>query len=577
MKILIVDDELVSLSKLDLWVQGLGYQTVLAKDGLEAWKIWLEEEIPIVITDWLMPVMDGLELCKKIRASGRNVYTYIIMVTAKEGRDDFLTGIEAGADDFISKPFTRQDLVARLRAGQRILDFQKKLIKVQEDLEGEIRERKKAEEGLAAYLDQLEEIVQSRTSDLTRAKEQLEAELLERKRLEEEKVRLEKQILQSQKMEAVGTLAGGIAHDFNNILFSIMGYSEMVLDDLPEDSLTRSNVEEVLRATNRAKELIGQILTFSREGETKRESIRIQPILKETIKLLRSTLPTHILFQETIDMDCGPILADPAQIHQLVINLCTNAYHAMLEKGGTLGVALTEVEVGVEEYQRDRKHIPGKYLKLTVQDTGHGMEPSVMKRIFEPYFTTRKPGQGNGMGLAVSHGIMENYGGWITVFSEPGQGATFDLFFPMIDGQSDLADPLFNEPVPGGTEHILLVDDEETLLPMLEHILSRLGYRISAFNRSAEALSAFQNDPVKFDLVITDQAMPHMIGSELAKRILNIRPDMPIILFTGFSDLITEEKAKSLGIRAYVMKPIIKHDLAGTIRRILDEQKEGDL
>jgi CheY-like chemotaxis protein len=315
-------------------------------------------------------------------------------------------------------------------------------------------------------------------------------------------------------------------------------------------------------------------LTFSREGETKRESIRIQPVLKETLKLLRSTIPTHIFFQETIDMDCGPILADPTQIHQLVINLCTNAYHAMLEKGGTLGVSLREVEVGMEEYQRDRKHTPGKYLKLTVQDTGHGMEPAVMQRIFEPYFTTRKPGQGNGMGLAVSHGIMESYGGWITVCSEPGQGATFDLFFPMMDAKNDPADSLFNEPVAGGTEHILLVDDEVTLLPMLEHILTRLGYRISAFNRSAEALRAFQNDPVKFDLVITDQAMPHMIGSELAKRILNIRADMPIILFTGFSDLITKEKAKSLGIRAYVMKPIIKHDLARTIRRILDEQKE---
>lgn len=575
MKILIVDDELVSLSKLDLWVQGLGYKTILAKDGLEAWKIWLNEETPIVITDWLMPVMDGLELCKKIRASGRNVYTYIIMVTAREGSEDFLTGIEAGADDFISKPFTRQDLVARIRAGQRILDFQKKLIKAHQDLESEIEVRRRAEADLAAYLDQLEEIVKRRTLDLTQAKEQLESELQERKKWEEEKGRLEKQLLQAQKLEAVGTLASGIAHDFNNILFNIMGYSEMVLDDLEEDSVARSNVEEVLKATGRAKELVEQILTFSRQNETKRQTLRIQPILKETLKLLRSTIPTHITFQEKIDMDCNPILADPVQIHQILINLCTNAYHAMQESGGILEVSLTEVNVGLEEYHRNLKHVPGNYLKLSVKDTGHGIEPAIMPRIFEPYFTTRKPGQGNGMGLAVTHGIVENYGGWINVASEPGQGATFDLFFPVIDTQNNMKDVLSNEPLPGGTEHILLVDDEKTLLPMLEHVLKRLGYEITSFNRSDEALSAFQKDPEKYDLVITDQAMPYMIGSELAKRILSLRSNMPIILFTGFSDLLTEEKAKTLGIRAYIMKPIIKHDLAKTIRNVLDQPKEG--
>ena len=394
------------------------------------------------------------------------------------------------------------------------------------------------------------------------------------KRAEEEKKKLEVQLQQAQKMQAIGTLAGGIAHDFNNILFPIIGYTEMAIDGVPEEGVTRSNLREVLKAANRAKGLVQQILTFSRQSEQERKPLKIQSIIKETLKLLRASLPSTIEITQNVDKECRPIMADPTQIHQVLMNLCTNAYHAMREKGGVLGVTLMEVDIDSGDLTSDLDPNPGPYLKLVVSDTGHGMERLVMERIFDPYFTTKGPAEGIGMGLAVVHGIVRNHGGYITVYSEPGKGTAFHVYLPRIESGAILSETVSTELAPKGKEHILIVDDEEQIVHMVRLLLESIGYHVTARTSSVEALEAFHTQPERFDLVITDQTMPNMTGTELAQKLMGIRSDIPIILFTGFSEVITEEKAKSIGIREYVMKPVVKTEIARTIRRVLDQEKE---
>ena len=419
-----------------------------------------------------------------------------------------------------------------------------------------------------------EELWSDDTVSLIQIVKEMLVNALERKWAEEEKKRLQAQLQQAQKMQAIGTLAGGIAHDFNNILFPIIGYTEMTLADLPENSLTRSNLEEVLKAAERAKGLVRQILTFSRQSEQERKPLKIQPIIKEALTLLRASLPTTIEISQNIDKKCGAILADPIQIHQVMMNLCTNAYHAMREKGGVLGMTLTEVDIDSCDLGSNVDLKPGRYLRLTVSDTGHGMEPAEMERIFEPYFTTKGPGEGSGMGLAVVHGVVRSHGGHITVYSEPGKGAAFHVYLPRIDGIGTSPIPVPSEPIPKGTERILFTDDEKQIVDMVQQMLERLGYHVTARTSSVEALKAFRTKPDKFDLVITDQTMPNMTGAELAQKIMGIRPDIPIILCTGFSEVIEKEKAKAMGFRDYVMKPIVKSDIAKIIRRVLDQEEE---
>jgi PAS domain S-box-containing protein len=399
-------------------------------------------------------------------------------------------------------------------------------------------------------------------------------DMTERLAAEKVKLKLEKRMQQAQKMEAIGALAGGIAHDFNNILFPILGYTEMTMDDVPEESLARRNLEEVFKAANRAKDLVQQILTFSRETEQKRKPLSIQLIIKEALKLLRASFPSTIDIHQDIDKKCRSILADPTQIHQVLMNLCTNSYHAMRENGGVLGVSLREVEIASDDLVSNLDLNPGGYLKLTVSDTGHGMDREVAEQIFNPYFTTKAPGEGTGMGLAVVHGIVKSYGGHITVYSEPNQGTTFHVYLPRIDASEVTPETLSTEPPPKGKERILLVDDEPPIVRMVQQMLENLGYHVTARTGSIDAFEAFCVEPDKFDLVITDQTMPHMTGTELAQKIMSIRPGVPIILCTGFSEVISEKKAKAIGILEYAMKPVIKSDLAGTIRKLLDKGKE---
>jgi len=392
-------------------------------------------------------------------------------------------------------------------------------------------------------------------------------DITEKVETEERQRQLQIQLVQAQKMEAIGTLAAGIAHDFNNILSAIMGYTELAAFELPHENKAQRQLKEVLKGGQRAKELVNQILTFSRQSEHKKQTVEMGPVIKEALKLLRSTLPSTIEIRTDIDTT-GTILGDPTRVHQIVVNLCANAFHAMHQEGGILHVMLRDIANVSEPLIPDLS--PGHYVGLSISDTGPGISSEIVNRIFDPYFTTKKQGEGTGLGLAVVHGIVKSQGGTITVRSKPGKGTRFDVFLPRIDESID-AEQKKPEPIPGGKERILLVDDEEVLAAMGQEMLERLGYEVIARTSSIEALETFRADPQNIDLVITDMTMPLMTGDMLAKELMKTRSDIPIILCTGFSETMTEEKAMAIGIREYLMKPLIMSELAKTIRRILDK------
>jgi PAS domain S-box-containing protein len=387
-----------------------------------------------------------------------------------------------------------------------------------------------------------------------------------------EQKRLQSQLQKAQRMEAIGTLAGGIAHDFNNILSAILGYTEIAISDAAKDSELDHNLRQVLNAGGRAKDLVKQILTFSRQAEQELKPVQIKIAVKEALKLIRASLPTTIDIQQNITSD-SVVLADLTQIHQVVMNLCTNASHAMQAEGGTLTINLVDSEINADIAAEHPGLIPGSYIKLSVIDTGHGMSPNLLNRIFDPFFTTKEKGEGTGMGLAVVHGIVKSYGGEIIVQSQPGKGTIFDIYFPVIEKVE------FNEIrtvpfLPVGNERVLFVDDEPSLVNIGKQILERLGYEVVTRTSSLEALELFKIKSQKFDLVITDMTMPGMTGEQLAAEIIKIRPDMPIILCTGYSKNMSEDKAKGMGIRALAMKPVVADQLANIVRNVLDETRE---
>ncbi len=390
--------------------------------------------------------------------------------------------------------------------------------------------------------------------------------------------KLEAHLLQAQKMEAIGTLAGGIAHDFNNILTAILGYAELADLELEDGSKAKSNLQHSIKASHRAKDLVQQILAFSRQGKQEKKPLNITPLIKEDLKLLRASLPATIEIRQEIDKDLGTIEADPTQIHQIMMNLGTNASHAMSEKGGILEVVLSNVNVNGGMSYSTAEIEPGSYLRLSVSDTGCGMSSETLKKIFDPYFTTKEVGKGTGLGLAMVHGIVKSYGGGIIVSSEPGKGSTFDIYFPRVEAYevSRVPDKVESMPL-GGHERVLLVDDEMAIVEVGRNILDHLGYEVVVRTSSVEALELFRVQPNRFDLVITDMTMPNLTGDRLAQELLKIRPEIPIILCTGFSERMTEEKAKTLGVREFVMKPLVMMDLALAIRRALaSRQKKKD-
>ncbi len=395
-------------------------------------------------------------------------------------------------------------------------------------------------------------------------------DVTQRRKAEEEKSQLKAQLLQAQKMEAFGVLAGGIAHDFNNILGIIVGYSELVKFDLPEHFREKNNIEQVLKACSRAKDLIRQILTFSRPDDGQpRCPVDIRPTVKESLKFLRASLPATIEIRQTILSETASILAHSTQIHQVLTNLCMNAMHAMEEMGGILEVSLTDVELRPHNMPLHSDLQLGPHIRLTVSDTGKGIDEATLPRIFDPYFTTKEFGKGTGLGLATVQGIVKNHQGAVIVSSKEGEGTTFDVYFPKIKaGQTTPEESKL--PIPHGTERILFVDDEKSLLDIWCKSLGRLGYKITIAENGLEALDFFRAVPWDFDLVITDFTMPHMTGIDLAREIMLIRPDIPVALCSGTRKM-TEAQKQQAGIRAFLAKPLELREVACTIRKVLNK------
>jgi len=373
-----------------------------------------------------------------------------------------------------------------------------------------------------------------------------------------------------QRLEAIGTLAGGIAHDFNNILSAILGYTELAIIKLNPDDMIQNYLTQVFTAGNRAKRLVQQILTFSRQGQSSKIPIDISKVVREALGFIRATLPTTITIEQDIKSNLGFVFADETMIHQVVMNLCTNAFHAMEKNGGTLKVLLSTSVIGKKDCQNFPDLNPGEYVKLVIGDTGYGMDAKTISRVFDPYFTTKKSGEGTGLGLATVHGIVKEHGGIIKLYSEVNVGTTFQVFFPVEESGAE-SSPEAIRSLPHGNEDILLVDDETILLNMGKEFLEGLGYRVQTRASSIDALEAVRANPGKYDLIVSDLTMPHMTGDVLAKEVKALRPDLPVIICTGFSTKIHEDRFKDIGVNAVLMKPVTFNEMADAVRKALDE------
>jgi len=650
--LLAVDDKPDNLFVIEQIIAGYcpGYKMITAQSAEKGLEIARQTLLDVAIIDVQMPGIDGIEMCRLLKANPKTAYIPIILLTAHKATTELkVRGLDAGADDFITKPIDSFELTARIRVMLRIKRAEDILRQEKKGLEKTVTEKsiqletaekqykalfnnvndpifvrnfegniQDANQAACSILDYAyEELIKMNMKDIVSpenagllpgrtqkliqqgsliyesAVRRRDGEIIpievsgrvteynnkpviltiwrdirERKQAEAEKNKLLSQLQQAQKMEAIGTLAGGIAHDFNNILFPIIGYTEMTMDDVPRESQAYKNLFEILTAGKRAAKLVEHILTFSRSRNQERTPMKIHLVIKEALKLIRAAIPKTINLHQDIDENCGPTLADPTQVHQIIMNLCTNAYHAMQNTGGDMRVALKEVTIKPED-SIALKNNPGTYLRLMVSDTGHGMDNLVKQRIFEPYYTTKEKNKGTGMGLSVVHGIVKSYGGDISVFSKPGAGTTFYVYLPRLDTYKEPQSVNFDTPVSRGSERILFVDDEDQIVSMVEKMLNSLGYNITSKTSSIEAFETFKKQPDQFDLVITDQAMPNMSGMQIAYNMMKIRPDIPIILCTGFSEVVTEEQAKAAGIKEFIMKPIVKRDLAAAIRKVL--------
>jgi signal transduction histidine kinase/ActR/RegA family two-component response regulator len=427
---------------------------------------------------------------------------------------------------------------------------------------------------LEAAKNALEARVSERTQMLATANEELRREIEAHQRLAWEKQVLEGQLRHAQKMEAIGTLAGGIAHDFNNILAAIMGHSELAMMQMANRKEAEASLMEVLSASHRAKDLVGQILSFSRQSESELKPLQISLIVKEAMRLLKATLPSTLTIRQNIQAALSIVVADATQVHQIVINLCTNAAHAMEPKGGTLTVALEEIDIQPQPSQESghpSQLETGEYVCLSVTDTGHGIPEHLIERIFDPYFTTKAKGVGTGLGLAVVRGIVQNHGGIIDVKSRPGQGTEFRVYLPRVEGR-EIANGHQIQLLSLGNERIMLVDDEVGLAELGAKLLTALGYRASSYTSPEKALAEIRKRTLDFDLVITDMIMPVMSGEVLAREILALRPDMPIIVYTGFSNMISADRIRQLGVKAVLRKPVTIFSLSQAIRKALMER-----
>ena len=568
--ILVVDDDPNNLSVVRDCLAEYEYTVLVAEDGETAIQRAAYAHPDLILLDIMMPGMDGYETCRRLKAQISTATIPVIFMTALAETVHKVQGLEVGAVDYITKPFQQEELLARIAVHLQIQELTRKLREANENLEKRVEER---------------------TVDLAIANSELEGEIAERQcaqeELQEQTVTLEKMVSelqvtqdaliksgtdlrQAQKMEAVGTLAAGIAHDFNNILTGILGFTELSINKLPKGSPAIEGMTRVYDSGLRAAELVKQILTYCRKGEQEMKRVYVAPVVKDVFALLRSSLPTTIEINLEIPFSLSSCVvnADQTQLFQVLMNLGTNALHAMREKGGVLNVEMAEINLDDKFIRHHPGLETGAHLLLTVSDTGKGMGPEVLERIFDPYFTTKKAGEGTGLGLSVVSGIIKNHGGAMTVDSEPDKGATFRIYLPLVEG--GVSDSAASEAENiHGNGRILFVDDEEVLTEMGKEILEGLGYHVTAEKDSLAALERFRADAGSFDLLITDMTMSGLTGKELLGKIRDIRPDMPAIICSGYPEAEIIEGAGVAGSHGFLMKPYTARTLTEAIRRTL--------
>jgi signal transduction histidine kinase len=550
-KILAIDDKQDNLVTITAVLKSLipDCQVITAQSGPEGIEMAKAESPDTILLDIRMPKMDGYEVCERLKNDERTKHIPVIMLTAINNEPkDLVKGLSAGADAYLAKPIDESVLIAQVNTALRI---------------------KAAEDQLRNQKEWLEEMVSARTAELTQTNRLLKKEIEEHHRAQKEKSLVEAQLRQAQKMEAVGTLTGGIAHDFNNMLSIIIGNAELALSDIPDWNPTHEFLKEIHLASLRAKDVIRQLLSFSRKTQGQRKVMDISPVIKETMKMLRATIPTSVEFREDVSGNLSSVLADPTQISQVMMNLCTNAAHAMEDEGGVLQVNLEDVVIEEDKALPHPDLDLAHYVKLVVKDTGQGIRTSVLDRIFDPYFTTKDVGKGTGLGLSVVHGIVKGHNGHVQVESTLGKGTAFEIFFPALDEGPDREEKAV-ENLPEGSETILFVDDEPSMVELNQRRLERFGYKVIPETDASKALEMFRVNPGQFDLVITDMTMPKMTGDKLAGEMLKIRPNMPIILCTGYSQKMSSHRAREIGIRKYLKKPIQMGPLARAVREVLD-------
>ncbi len=517
LNILIVDDDQAMARSVQSVLITQGYRVQIVDSALLALERIQEGHFDLVLLDVMMPEMTGFQVLDALDRASLN--TYFIIMTGDTTMESAVEAIRRGASDYLKKPFEPNELLIRV---ENI--FKQKQLKA------------------------------------------------EHHRIEGQKKQLEMELYQSQKMEAIGTLAGGIAHDFNNILSIILGNSELALDNLEDNSPIRQNIEQIFEAGNRAKEITHQLLSFCRKGDSKRLPLNLNAIVGNSLKLMRASIPSNIEIHHNLLDEAHTVLGDATQIHQILINLCTNASHAMEEQGGRIVVSLEDVTIPSSQITKYNGLASGKYIKLVVSDNGHGIDPQIMDQIFDPYFTTKEVGKGTGMGLSLVQGIVKNHGGDIRVESELNRYTTVTIFLPIIDEAENELDVSVSEELATGNERILLVDDEVMIVDVMNQFLSQLGYQTTAMTDSPAALETFRSQPEQYDLVITDMTMPKLTGIQLTRAIREVRNDIAVIICTGFSEQISIERSKELGIQAFIMKPVVMGEMAKTIRNVLDGQ-----
>ena len=517
LNILIVDDDLAMAHSIHNVLITQGYHVQTVDNALTALEKIQEGGFDLVLLDVMMPEMTGFQLLDTLDRT--NLDTYFIIMTGDTTMESAVEAIRRGASDYLKKPFEPNELLIRVE-------------------------------------------------NISKQK-QLKAE---HHRIEGQKKQLEMELYQSQKMEAIGTLAGGIAHDFNNILSIILGNSELALESLDEHNPIKQNLEQIFEAGNRAKDITYQLLSFCRKGDSKRLPLNLNTIIEKSLKLMRASLPSNIEIHHNLLADVHTVLGDATQIHQILINLCTNASHAMEGRGGRIDVNLEDITIQASQIAEFNGLTPGKYIKLVVSDTGQGIDPQIVDQIFDPYFTTKEVGKGTGMGLSLVQGIVKNHGGDITVQSEFGQYTSVTILLPIIDEAENNMDVSVTEELATGDERILLVDDEVMIVDVMTQFLSQLGYQTTSMTDSTAALDTFRTQPGLYDLVITDMTMPKLTGIQLTQAMREIRADIDVIICTGYSEQISIERSKELGIQAFIMKPVVMGEMAKTIRNVLDGQ-----